>query len=90
MPKQISNKEILGDYLPLAQASILETCTVVAVTRARSNQILVLPDRSRPLTFTKQYGDSAELTMTFPVGATKEIQDLTVQVITNIEGTLLG
>ena len=88
MPKQISNKEILGDYLPLAQASILETCTVVAVTRARSDQISVLPDR--PLTFTKQYGDSAELMMTFPFGATEEIQDLTVQVITNIEGTLLG
>jgi hypothetical protein len=79
VPKEISNKEILDDYLPFAKATIHETCTLVAATRVRSEQILI-PTNER-YTFSKQYGDKAELKITFPAGVTKEILNLTVQVM---------
>ena len=85
-PKSISNKGVIHDYLPLAKACILETCTIVAITRTKSHQISLHPKESDKH-FTQQYGDSAELIITFPSGITEKKQVLTVQVITNIEDT---
>ena len=68
----------MGDYLPLAKATIQETCTLVAATQARFNQILV-PVKRRYV-FSKQYGDIAKLKMTFPAGVTEKILSLKIQV----------
>jgi hypothetical protein len=78
VPKQISNEEILHDYLPCAKATIHETCTLVAATRVRSDQILIPTNRS--YAFSKQYGDNAELKITFPADVTEQILILKVQV----------
>ena len=78
-PKEISNKEILDDCLPFAKASIHETSTLVAVTRIKSDQISIPTNRS--YAFSKQYGENAELKITFPAGVTKEKLNLTVQVM---------
>ena len=88
LPKEISNKEILGDYLPFAKATIHETCTIVAATRVKSDQILIEANRS--YVFSQQYGDSAELKIAFPAGVTEKILTLTVQVITNMEDAQPG
>ena len=74
-----SNKEIFEDYLPFAKTTIHETCTLVVATRVRSDQILIPTNRSH--VFSKQYGDIAELKITFPAGVTEEILNLTVQVM---------
>ncbi|XP_028398817.1 uncharacterized protein LOC114522346 [Dendronephthya gigantea] len=79
VPKEILNPEALEDYLPCAQATIQETCALVAVTRIRSEMIFVPTNRS--YTFSKAYGNNAELRMTFPAGVTKEILCLKVQLI---------
>ena len=81
----MSNKEILDDYLPFAKATIHETCTLIAATRIRSDQISIPANRSHA--FVKPYGDNAELNITFPLGGTKETLNLTVQVIFS-SGTL--
>ena len=78
VPKEISNKMILDDYLPFAKATIHETCTIVAATRVRSDQILIPTNES--YTFSKQYGDKAELNITFPAGVAEKTQILEVQV----------
>jgi hypothetical protein len=65
--------------LPFAKVTIYETCTLVAAARAKFNQILIPTNRS--YVFTKQYGDNAELKITFPTGVTKEILSLKVQVM---------
>ena len=52
---------------------------MVAATRARFHQILI--PTSRRYVFSKQYGDIAELKITFPAGVTKEILSLKVQVM---------
>jgi hypothetical protein len=75
----MSNKEILVDYLPFAKATIHETCTLIAATRVRSDQISIPTNRN--YAFFKQYGDNTELNITFPLGVTEEILNLTVQVI---------
>jgi hypothetical protein len=75
----MSNKEILDDYLPFAKATIHETCTLIAATRIRSDQISIPTNRC--YAFFKQYGDNTELNITFPLGVTEEILNLTVQVI---------
>ena len=77
-PKQIRNPEILEDYLPIAKATIHETCTLVAAARIRSHKIFIPTNRS--YTFSKQYGESTQLNITFPAGVTEEIQSLNVQV----------
>ena len=79
MPKEICKKEVLDDYLPLAKATIQETCTFAAATRARFNQILI--PTNRRYVFCKQYGDIAELKITFPARVTNEILSLKVQVM---------
>ena len=79
VPKEISNKEILENDLPFAKATIRETCTLVAATRARFNQILI--PTNRRYAFSKQYGDHAELKITFPAGVTEKILILNVQVM---------
>ena len=79
IPKEISNKEILDDCLPFAKVVIYETCTLVAATRARFNQILIPTFRS--YVFFKQCGDIAELKITFPTGVTRDIISLKVQVM---------
>ena len=78
VPKEISNPEILADCLPIAKATIHETCTLVAVTRVRSHQILIPTNRS--YTFSKQYGENTQLKITFPAGVTNDILILAVQV----------
>ena len=78
VPKQICNKKVLDDYLPLAKATIQESCTLAAVTRARLHQILI--PTKRHYVFCKQYGDIAELKITFPAGVTEEILSLKVQL----------
>ena len=78
IPKQIRNPEILEDYLPIVKATIHETCTLVAAARIRSHQIFIPTNRS--YTFSKQYGENIQLKITFPAGATEEIQSLNVQV----------
>jgi hypothetical protein len=65
--------------LPFAKATIRETCTLVAATRATFNQILI-PTNTR-YAFSKQYGDNAELKITFPAGVTEKILILNVQVM---------
>ena len=86
VPKEISNKEILHDYLPFAKATIHETCTLAAAARVRSDQILIPTDRS--YAFSKPYGDNAELMITFPAGVTEKILNLTVQVIFSCSANL--
>ncbi len=89
VPKEISsNKEIFDDYLPFAKATIHETCTLVVATRVRSDQILIPTNRS--YVFSKQYGDIAELKITFPAGVTEEILNLTVQVMFSFVALLLS
>ena len=78
IPKQIRNRELLVDYLPMAKATIHCSCTLVAATRVMSDQILIPTNRS--YTFSKQYGENTQLKITFPAGATEEIQSLNVQV----------
>ncbi|CAB4038413.1 Hypothetical predicted protein, partial [Paramuricea clavata] len=77
VPKEMYNKEILDDYLPFAKATIHETCTLIAATRVRSDQISIPTNRN--YAFFKQYGDNTELNITFPFGVTEEILNLTVQ-----------
>ena len=84
VPKEISNPEILADCLPIAKATIHETCTLVAVTRVRSHHILIPTNRS--YTFSKQYGKNAQLKITFPAGVTNDILILTVQVFVFYKG----
>ena len=79
MPKEIRDPEIFDNYLPVAKATIRETCTLVAATRVKSDQILVPIDRS--YTFSQKYGENAELKITFPAGVTEETLSLKVQVI---------
>jgi hypothetical protein len=79
IPKEILNPEILDDYLPIAKTTIHETCTLVAATRVRYDQILIPTDSS--YIFFKQYGENAELNITFPAGVTEEILSLKVQVM---------
>ena len=74
VPKEIRNPEI---YLPIAEATICETGTLVAATRIRSDHIFVPPN----YTFCKQYGENAKLKITFPPGVTNELLSLKVQVI---------
>jgi hypothetical protein len=69
----------LDEYLPLAKATIQETCTLAAATRARFNRILI--PTNRRYQFSKQYGDVAELKITFPAGVTEKILSLNVQVM---------
>ena len=83
VPKEISNPKMLADSLPIAKATIRETCTLVAATRVRSDQILIPTNRS--YTFSKQYGENTQLKITFPAGATEEILILNVQVLSSIE-----
>jgi hypothetical protein len=78
VPKEISNKEILNNYLPFAKTTIRETSTLVAATRVGSDQILIPTNES--YTFSKQYGDKTELNITFPAGVTEKTQILAVQV----------
>ena len=82
VPKQIRNLELLADYLPFAKANIHGTCTLVAAARVKSHQIFIPTNRS--YTFSKQYGENTQLKITFPAGATEEIQNLNVQVRTEI------
>ena len=77
--KEISNREILEDYLPLAKTTIQETCTLAATKRAKLSQILI--PTNRRYVFSKHYGDVTELKITFPSGVTEEILSLKVQVI---------
>ena len=79
LPKEISNKEILNNYLPFARTCIHEACTLVAATRVMSEHISVPTDGS--YTFSKQYGDSAQLKITFPSGVAEETLSLKVQVM---------
>lgn len=79
LPKGIPNPEMMENYLPFAKATIQETCTLVATTRIRSDQILIPTNTS--YTFCKQYGENTELKITFPVGVTDKILSLEVQVI---------
>ena len=74
---------MLADSLPIAKATIRETCTLVAATRVKSDQILIPTNRS--YTFSKQYGENTQLKITFPAGATEEILILNVQVFSPIE-----
>ena len=78
IPKEVRNPEILEDYLPVAKATIHETCTLVAAARVRSHQIFIPTNRS--YIFSKQYGENTQLKITFPAGVTEEIQSLNVQV----------
>ena len=52
---------------------------MAAAARARYHQILI--PTNRRYVFSKQYGDIAELKITFPAGVTKEILSLKVQVM---------
>ena len=74
---------MLADSLPIAKATIRETCTLVAATRVKSDQILIPTNRS--YTFSKQYGENTQLKITFPAGATEEILILNVQVFSPIQ-----
>ena len=85
VPKVISNPEILDSYLPIAKATIRETCTLVAATRVRSDHILTPTNRS--YTFSKQYGENTQLKITFPAGVTKDILILKVQVFVSFGGS---
>ncbi|CAB4041383.1 Hypothetical predicted protein, partial [Paramuricea clavata] len=76
-PKEISNKEILNNYLPFARTCIHEACSLVGATRVRSEHISVPTDGS--YTFSKQYGVSAQLKIMFPAGVAEEILSLKVQ-----------
>ena len=87
VPKEISNPEILADCLPIAKATIHETCTLVAVTQVRSHHILIPTNRS--YTFSKQYGKNAQLKITFPAGVTNNILILTVQVFNFYKGPVV-
>ena len=78
VPKEISNPEILNDYLPFAKATICKPGSLVAVARVRSNPI-VIPTAER-YTFFEEYGENTQLKITFPAGVTKELQWLDVQV----------
>ena len=78
VPKEISNPEILDSYLPIAKATIHETCTLVAAARVRSYQILIPKDRS--YTFFEEYGENAQLKIAFPAGVTNQKLNLKVQV----------
>ena len=78
MPKEISNPELLVNYLPIAKATIHKTCTLVAAARVKSHEITIQANTS--YTFSKWYGKNTQLNMTFPAGATEEIQSLNVQV----------
>ena len=69
----------MDDYLPFAMASIHEPCTLVAAARVRCDQILIPTHRS--YTFSKKYGEIAELKITFPAGVTNEILLLNVKVM---------
>ena len=74
---------MLADSLPIAKATIRETCTLVAATRVKSDQILIPTNRS--YTFSKQYGENTQLKITFPAGATEEILILNVEVFSPIQ-----
>ena len=78
MPEEEGNPEALVDYLPLAKASIHETCTLVAAARVRSDQILIPTNKS--YVYSKKYGENVELKITFPADVTEEILCLKVQV----------
>ena len=78
-PEGIPNLGMMKDYLPFAKATIQETCTLVATTRIRSDQVLIPTNTS--YIFCKQYGENTELKITFPSGVTNEILSLKVQVI---------
>ena len=79
VPKEISNPEVLDDYLPIAKATVCQPCILVAAARVRSHQILIPTNKS--YTFFEQYGDSAQLKIAFPAGVVKEILCLKVQVL---------
>ena len=78
VPKEISNPEVLDDYLPVAKATVCQPCILVAAARVRSHQISIPTNTS--YTFSEQYGESAQLKIAFPAGVVKEILCLRVQV----------
>ncbi|XP_028409879.1 uncharacterized protein LOC114532546 isoform X2 [Dendronephthya gigantea] len=79
LPKGIRNPKIMEDYLPFAKATIQETCTLVATTRIRSDQVLI-PTR-KSYTFCKHYGKNTELKITFPAGVTDSLLSLKIQLL---------
>ena len=78
IPKEISDKEILDSYLPFAKTTIHETCTLVAAARIKSERISIATNEI--YTFSKQYGDAAQLKIMFPAGVTEEPLSLRIQV----------
>ena len=82
LANEISDTEMcnhLENYLPIAKATICETCTLVTSARIRSDQILI-PKNNEKCVFSKKYGENTELTITFPANITNQIMCLKIQV----------
>ncbi|CAB4040840.1 Hypothetical predicted protein, partial [Paramuricea clavata] len=81
-PKDLPEKTVsdfcdIFEYLPLAQTSITEASTLVATTRIRSEEIILVPDEM--YVYPRSYGNESDLEIIFPVGAVEEECRLTVQ-----------
>ena len=66
----LSNFSHITGLLPIAKANIMETSTLVVVTRIRYENIEILPGKS--FVYSKSYGDESKLKITFPDGTVEE------------------